>query len=278
VAVAACYIASKKQWDEFTRSWREVAQQDGFGYFHMTDFMLNPVSVDWDRVKPRSPLLWYRDWDSDTRRRVYTHLAGIICARTRHAFGVTISKQDYDELIPHEMRRHMGTDHYAWAIKILIGSIGIWRKKWGGKRPMQYVFSNVPKGKGTKRDILGILESARLDDPDSEEKYGIVQDGFGFQDMKAFPPLQAADILAWNLLDHYNNVVVPDKDDLLYTSRWFRPLRLDRPNSLGFITREQMEEFSGRVEHYKATTGHYPSRQVERLLRKEGRLTTKRTK
>src|ERR1035438_4934197 len=100
VAVAACYVAKKEQWDEFTRNWKDTAGTDGFNFFHMTDFMVNPLAVNWDKVKPNNAILQYRDWDDEKRRRVYTHLSGIIRCRAQSGFGVTVGKQDYDDLIP----------------------------------------------------------------------------------------------------------------------------------------------------------------------------------
>jgi hypothetical protein len=39
VAVAACYISSKEQWDEFVRNWDEVRETEGFDVFHMCEFV-----------------------------------------------------------------------------------------------------------------------------------------------------------------------------------------------------------------------------------------------
>jgi len=39
VAVAAGYVAAKKQWDELTRNWNRVAEESGFDALHMADFL-----------------------------------------------------------------------------------------------------------------------------------------------------------------------------------------------------------------------------------------------
>ena len=39
IAVAAAYVATKTQWDEFVRNWDEAREEEGFDFFHMTDFM-----------------------------------------------------------------------------------------------------------------------------------------------------------------------------------------------------------------------------------------------
>lgn len=261
VAIAACYVATKDQWDHFTRNWNEIKKLEGFEYFHMTDFMCDQRAG----VKP------YCEWDEDKRKRVYRKLSTLITIRARMGFALTVGKKDYDELIPEEMRKYGGRSHYVWAARILMGDIARWRAKWGIKRPMQYVFSETPKGKGTRGEILDLMDELK-DNPLATEEYGLVKDGLGFQDMRVFPPLQAADILAWNMLDHHLNVMtVSDKDDVRDCSRWFRQLRQCVGTNFGFLTRKQMEEFSQRIEDHKNKTGRYPHRRVERLLRKEAR-------
>jgi len=68
VAVAACYVSSKGQWDEFTRNWNEVRQDAGFDAFHMSEFVAK-------REAGRKP---YCDWDNARKDRVYARLASII--------------------------------------------------------------------------------------------------------------------------------------------------------------------------------------------------------
>jgi hypothetical protein len=257
VAIAACYVARKSSWDTFTRNWNDARRDLGFEYFHMTDFISR-------QVKP------FSEWDNEKRWRAYRRLCSLIRIWAQHGFSMIVGKKDYDDLVPDDMRRHLGRDHYVWAINVLMGEIQNWRAKWGGLHPMQYVFSQTPKGKGTRGEILAIVEGLK-DEPDGLEKYGLVKDGLSLQDMRNFPPLQAADILAWNMYDHYTNVVAAGLDDVRDMSRWFHPLRDFRPMTLGFLTRQQMEEFAARTQAYKERTGHWPSRRVERLLRRERR-------
>jgi len=261
VAIAACYVATKVQWGELVRNWNETKEKEGFDFFHMTDFMVNPEKG----VKP------YCDWDERKKERVYNMLTTFIRIRARYGFALTVVKNDYDDLIPEEMKKHLGKDHYVWAVRCVMGRISEWREYWGMKRPMRYIFSETPKGKGTRGEILDLTDSLR-DDPDTTEKYGLVKDGLGFQDMKTSPPLQAADILAWNMLDHHLKVMtVSGKDDVRDCSSRFRCLRENAQVDLGFLTRQQLERFAQRIEKYKQRTGRFPSRRVERLIQKEER-------
>jgi hypothetical protein len=71
VAVAACYVSSKTQWDHFARNWDEVREREGFDVFHMCEFMAKPEAGH----KP------YCDWENAKKDRVYQKLASIIDTR-----------------------------------------------------------------------------------------------------------------------------------------------------------------------------------------------------
>lgn len=260
VAIAACYVATKSQWDSFAPNWNNILREEEIDFFHMTDFMAHPKN----RVKP------YCDWGADKKKRVYERLTGIIRIRVQHGFALTVGKKDYDDLIPQEMKMHYGKDHYGWAVKCLMSEVSAWRTRWGITRPMKYVFSHIPKGKGTRGEILDILEAVR-EDPKEGINYGVVKDGLSIQDMRLFPPLQAADILAWNMLDHHLNVITKGLDDISDCSPWFKRLREGRPMTLGSLGREQLEGFAKKINNYREQTGVWPSPRVERLFQKAQR-------
>jgi hypothetical protein len=55
IAVAACYIPTKRGWDEFVDAWDTARHGEGFDCFHLSDFMAppgqkkEPVSADLKR-------------------------------------------------------------------------------------------------------------------------------------------------------------------------------------------------------------------------------------
>ena len=77
VAVAACYIASREQWDFFVRNWDEVREREGFDVFHMCEFMAKPEAGH----KP------FCDWDNIKKDRVYKKMASIINTRISRGFA-----------------------------------------------------------------------------------------------------------------------------------------------------------------------------------------------
>jgi hypothetical protein len=253
-----------------TRNWNEAKVEEGFKFFHMTDFMLNPKSIKRNQLSSDSDILQYCDWDERKKRRVYHWLTTLIRIRIQSGISFVVGKQDYDDFMPEEIKRHYGKDHYAWAVKCLFSEIHKWRKRWGVDRPMQYIFSDMPKGRGGKGEIIDIWDVLR-DDRQATAKYGIVKDGFGFQNMRIFPPLQAVDIFAWNVFDHHMNVILKGRDDIADCSWWFTRIRAHRPLACAFTDLDQMQRFVARVMEYKQQTGKFPSPRIERLLEKEER-------
>lgn len=94
--------------------------------------------------------------------------------------------------------------------------------------------------------------------------------------MKVSKPLQAADILAWQmrnqtkrLLDKYKFLSSASPvDDVRMCHPGFRVLREDRPMKLGFYSEEQMRKVFIDLEEYerKHKTHAYPSLIIPKLV------------
>jgi hypothetical protein len=130
IAVAACYVSSKAQWDEFVRKWNAVLLDEGFEYMHMAELVAK-------RDPGHKPLC---DWDNAKKDRVYAKLANIINTRVRKGFGVAIPKDAFDKAAPKHFREHYANDHYTYAVHCCIGLIAEWRKQLGVTPPIQYIF------------------------------------------------------------------------------------------------------------------------------------------
>lgn len=254
IAVAACYVSSKSQWDEFVRNWDEVLRDEGFECMHMAEFVAKPAAGH----KP------FCDWDNTKKDRVYGKLASIINTRVRKGFGIAIPKDAFDKAASKHFREHYANDHYTYAVHCCIGLIADWRAQYGVTPPVQFIFDQ-----GSPRAQIEAVWSILSDHPGASAKYGLVPNGYGFQDKKLFKPLQAADILAWQirnhtrrLLDKYKSLsLVSPADDVRLCHPGFRVLRQDRPMLLGFYSEEQMRKVFVDIEEYERKHGKppYPS-------------------
>jgi hypothetical protein len=248
VAVAACYVATKEQWVEFVRNWNEVQVKEGFDCFHMAHFV----------AKPDAGHAPFCDWDKTKKSRVYSKLASIINTRVRKAFAIAVPKSAFDKHVFPEFKDQYAADHYTWAVKATLGLLEKWRKDYNVLAPMQYVFDRGSLGEPQIRKVWD--ESLLYRDVEVERRYGIVPAGVMFQDKSIFKPLQAADILAWQMQNHMRRTVMIGKDpnDHRLAHDGFKQLRTNRPTDLGFFSADQMKKVFDDAKMVKDRIGKWP--------------------
>jgi hypothetical protein len=246
VAVAACYVASKRQWDEFVRNWDEVLEEEGFDCFHMAHFVAKPEAGH----KP------FCDWDNTKKSRVYSKLANIITTRVRKPFALAVPKVAFDRYVFPEFKEQYAADHYTWAAKATLGLLEKWRFEYKITGPMQYVFDQGSLGQPQLKKVWD--EGALYEG--AHDRYGIVPEGVMFQDKRIFKPLQAADILAWQMQNHMRRtaMVGKDPDDHKLAHPGFLMLRANRPTDLGFFSTDQIRKVFDNAKARKAATGKWP--------------------
>jgi len=230
LAIAACYVSTKRGWDAFTMDWNLARYEEGFDVFHMTDFAA-------PREQGKMP---FCDWNSEKKKRVYNRLATIINENKRIGCGIAIPKDVFDKLVaalPDRLREQFGTHHYTFAVKTVMALIGKWRLNSGITLPTRYIFDRMGKG----RDEIGALWEGVPGEDWKEQIFGMERDGFSFQNKANLKPLQAADILAWQTNWHMRNVVTAGKHDLDDCHPHFKILRLDQEMDLGFLTEENFK-------------------------------------
>jgi uncharacterized protein DUF3800 len=245
VAVAACYVATKTQWDEFVRNWDEVRKEEGFDVFHMAEFA----------AKPEAGHEPFCHWNVAKKTRVYRRLASIINTRVRKGFAVAVPKQPFDEYFFDELKGY-AQNHYVWAVKSVLGFIDNWRQEFSITIPMQYVFESGSLG---EKQIEAVWKECLLR-KNSEKRYGIVPNGVMFQDKRLFKPLQAADILAWQTQNNMRRTVMIGRDpnDRSAEHEGFRMLKDGRPMELTFYSREQIRQAFERTKAFHAEHGIWP--------------------
>jgi hypothetical protein len=195
-AVAACFIAPILQWEHFERDWKAANDSEGFGVFHMADFVAKQEQF-------ASP-----EWlDEAKRDRTLKRLINIINTRRQVGFYAVVEKAGYDAEVPPQMRgaHDLGNNHYSFAVRMCMAKVLKWRMKYGCKEPIKFVFDRMSKGTG---EINAIFEQALKEGDEKALAHGISRNvGWSFENKSKFIPLQAADILAWGALYHMRRVV-----------------------------------------------------------------------
>lgn len=247
VAVAACYISSKEQWDHFARNWDEVREREEFDVFHMCEFMAKPEAGH----KP------FCDWDRTKKDRVYRKLASIINTRINRGFAIAVPKAPFDRFVFQEFKDGFAADHYTWAIRTMLDMISDWRAGGQIYDPMQYVFHY---GSLSQSRIEQIWKSESK--PHSELtalRYGMTPDGIMFQDDAAFKPLQAADIFGWQVQNHMRRTVMKGLPVTAVKAHPNARMTLNNKSlSIAYFGTDQMERLFADAKLYKHKHGKWP--------------------
>jgi len=260
VAVAACYIASKEQWREFARNWDEVTKAEGFEVFHMSDFIAK-------KEAGRKP---FCDWDNPKKDRVYGKLASIINTRISRGFAVAVPKAPFDRYVFQEFRDGYAADHYIFAIRTILSSISDWRQQYEIRGPMQYVFD---RGSLNEKRIEQIWkEDSKNSSALVERRFGMVPEGIMFQDDAFFKPLQAADILGWQVQNHMRRTSLIGRPTSTRGHPGHEVLWGNLSLTVGYYSTEQLEESFRGAKAYREKEGKWPWENNlfrERMLRRE---------
>jgi hypothetical protein len=187
---------------------------------------------------------------------VYNRLAVIINDNKRIGVGVAVPKAVYNN-VPERIREHYGFEHYTFAVRMCLMKISEWREKTPpiNSLPMQYIFDWENPGTPKRREISEILDNVH---EQLKPMFGLDVGGYGFKHKEQFKPLQAADILAWQM-NCYMPKIYPHgeteelAEKLLHPG--FRILRQDQEMDLGFFSDENMGAWVKRIENYEAEHG-----------------------
>jgi len=245
IAVAACYISTDRCWTEFVKAWDDARWEEGFEVFHMAEFAAK-------REAGHEP---FCRWDNGKKRHVYGRLAKIINENKWVGIAAAIPKKSYD-LVPERHREYHGRTHYAFAVRACLQRIARWRKNFEIKLPMQFIFDWTEKGLPVRVEIEDIWgRGGLLRYPKWEQEYGMQVDGCNFERKEKFKPLQAADILAWQMNNHIRRVMPLGCDDSTLLHDGFRILREDQHMDMGFFTDNHIKQWVIDLDEYESING-----------------------
>jgi hypothetical protein len=171
VIVVAGFISSHADWNSFNTQWLGRLKKDGLEYFHMVDFanFRRQFATGWKDNEER-------------RKRLFGDLLDIIKSHVYRQFASAIEMNTFDQLSA-ENKKEFSLNAYALAARTCAADVRRWQEKEKFQPPTAYAFEDGDEGKG--------LMTERF-----------LQDGLAapvFKGKKGYTPLQAADILAYEL-------------------------------------------------------------------------------
>lgn len=176
IVCVAGYLAVDQFWNMFTEGWSHCLLKHKMHWLHMKDFML-----DRDEYAGRA-------WDWPTKRAILQEFINIIKAANLIGFGVALDANAWRE-IPKEVTDKEGTAQEFCFMRIM--RMVVERMKIARPRDFVSIYFDCDKEFTPARfqRFIGVREH----DPHARKYFQC----FSIAEPKAFCPLQAADLLAW---------------------------------------------------------------------------------
>lgn len=176
--VMAGFVSSAEQWAEFDRAWCQRLREDGLTYFQMRAFAHSDheFKVGWRGNETR-------------RQKLLRDLLEIITEHVYQKFAVVIQADAFDA-ISEDASSYFRT-MIAAAGKFIASQVYHWRDREGYRDNPRFIFEDGDRDKGTLMDAMKEITGRT---PGFEQKKDDPSRG-----IVAFTPLQAADILAYEV-------------------------------------------------------------------------------
>ena len=178
IVVVAGFITNVTQIEELSKQWKTALDSWGIPMFHMADFENRHGC--------------FKPWTPDQRKERLNHLLGLINRHTFNSIAFAVRKRSFDRIFTAKAKRRVG-DAYGLA------SIGCWHNlalRAKDQRIDGYIGFMMEKGCRGAGALLSIYRNESRE-PDWVANNRIV--GLSFDDKRVFLPLQAADILAYEI-------------------------------------------------------------------------------
>jgi len=180
VAVAG-YVSTADRWVDFAAEWQAALNDDSLDLFHMSDLSVGAPPFD--------------KWTTVRRRQRFQRYLRIIERHALASVGIVIPRKAFDATFTPRLRAICGGAYGLAAAACFMDLAETLRdgKLDGG---VSYVFESGAKG---RREIEKVFE-ANYRDLRQREVHRLVS--LRFDDKRRLLPLQAADVLAYELYRH----------------------------------------------------------------------------
>lgn len=179
----AGYVSTRQRWKKFGREWEELLREEGISAFHRTD--LESLQKE------------FKGWTAERRDRAVRRAQKIIKRWALAGVAVGFPFDLYERIIHTPELRKRFAKPYALCTMRCIIALSEWASEDGYRDPIDYVFDRGDEGRGQ------VIDAFRVSD---REKY--LLGTCRFEDKKKFVPLQAADILAYEVYRFTSEQVV----------------------------------------------------------------------
>ena len=192
VAAVAGYVGKVAKWEAFQKEWLKALRDFGIDTMHR---------VDLEGFKGE-----FETWNNPLRIKFLQRIQPIIRDHTRYPIGSAVIKADFEKIIPESVTAKFG-GVYGWCTHDCLVAMHVWYDAQGYRNPVDWIFEAGTVGHGQVDALFQHL----YDNPKTRAEYHIK--GWSFQG-KSLVPLQAADVLAYEVFKQVTNQILDKgKDD-----------------------------------------------------------------
>ena len=185
----AGFVSNEANWTAFYSEWERalidldipIDPVSGVRMFHMSKFA--PKAAPYDEE---------HGWTEQRRRDCMDKLLGIITERAALSVGACVPLSLYDSLLSAPVKRALGGP-YGMAAQMLIPNVGLYVHDRNPDPWINYVFESGDDGRD---QVQRVFDRASRNN-DLRERFRPA--GIEFRDKRMYLPLQAADIIAYEL-------------------------------------------------------------------------------
>jgi len=175
--VMAGYVFEKEQAQRFSRDWQKDLKRFGLPHAHMTDCATG--NGHYQKLSMAQRI--------DSEKALIEH------TRHRSLFGVAtaVDYERYKAVFPKTGRFEF--DAYTYCLSLCVTSVCVWAKQYGYDGQFAFIFESGHAAQTEANRVMNALREAHIGPSYSSHSFVRKEDA---------PPLQAADMLAWQYA-HY---------------------------------------------------------------------------
>jgi len=229
ILCVAGYLIDSSQGRPLCEDWRAVLEPRGLEYFHMVD-CAHGAGI-------------YSGIPKNERASIAARMIGNIKRRTLHGFAVAVNLEHWDELAP---KHPIIGSAYNFCMTVVMNGVSSWveKQKFGGE--IAYFFE-AGHGSATETDQL-MRKTFSFPEMKQSLKYG----GHAFMPKAKCPPVQAADLLAWQFYTDVRRQMEGPKELRREHRKDFGSL-LEHPHTVRFILPEMLAALRDDPDFHPAT-------------------------
>jgi hypothetical protein len=175
-AVVAGFVSNVSEWEAFSEKWQAVLDEARIDYFHMVDFAHSQDQ--------------FEGWSEEKRRELLNKLLPIIHEHTFWSIGIIVFKKSFDAILS-DLAKQICGNQYGLAALVCWRHLGLIMQEVDGW--MDCRMEAGAKGAGA----LQLVHAEDSKFPSWRNEHRVL--GLSFNNKRDFLPLQAADILAYEL-------------------------------------------------------------------------------